>query len=312
MAVLVTGSIAVDHIMVFRDRFKNHILPDKVHVLNVAFHVPSLRKTYGGCGANIAFHLRALGSEPILLGTVGQDFGDYAEWLDRHGVRRDHVRELLDAYTAQAFITTDLDDNQITAFHPGAMDRAHEARFEDVKDIFEVAIVAPNGKRAMQETASGLKARGVATVIDPGQGIPQFDRDELRELIEGAAVFVVNDYEWSLTRDKTGWDDSALAERVGAVVVTSGEKGSLLLERGRETHVDAVRAAEVVDPTGCGDAYRAGLLHGLAKGLPLETCCRIGSLMGALKVAAEGPQGVCVDSAAFQERFAAEFGTPLT
>ena len=214
MAVLVTGSIAVDHIMVFRDRFKNHILPDKVHVLNVAFHVPSLRKTYGGCGANIAFHLRALGSEPILLGTVGQDFGDYAGWLDAHDVRRDHVRELADAYTAQAFITTDLDDNQITAFHPGAMDRAHEARLDDVAEDLAVGIVAPNGKQAMQDNARGLKARGVTTVIDPGQGLPQFDGDELRELVEGASVFIVNDYEWSLTRDKTGWDEDAIAQQL--------------------------------------------------------------------------------------------------
>ena len=311
MAILVTGSIAVDHIMLFRDRFRNHILPDKVHMINVAFHVPSLRKSFGGCGANIAYNLRQLGEDPILLGAVGNDFGEYKAWLDRHGIRRDGVRELADAYTAQAFITTDLDDNQITAFHSGAMDRAHEARLDDVREPLDVAIVSPNGKRAMQEYARALKARGVELVMDPGQGIPQFDREELRELVEGSAVYVVNDYEWSLTLERTGWDERELERRVGAVVVTLGEQGSRLRQGEREVRVPAVRADALVDPTGCGDAYRAGLLYGRARGLPLETCCRVGSLLGALKVAVEGPQGLELDPRAFRERFAGEFGVEL-
>jgi adenosine kinase len=311
MSILVTGSIAVDHIMVFQDRFRNRILPEKVHVLNVSFHVPTLRKSFGGCGANIAYHLRQLGDDPILLGTAGQDFAQYAAWLDRHGVRRDHVRELEDAWTAQAFITTDLDDNQITAFHPGAMDRAHEARVEDVSRAFRIAIVSPNGKRAMQEYARTLKARRVELVMDPGQGLGQFDRDELRELIDGSSIYVVNDYEWSLTLERSEWDEDALAERVGAVVVTLGEKGSRVREVGRWTEIAPVAADVVVDPTGCGDAYRAGLLHGRAHGLPLERACQVGSLLGALKVAVPGPQGLVVDRQAFRARFAREFGVEV-
>jgi adenosine kinase len=311
MSILVTGSIAVDHIMVFQDRFRNRILPDKVHMLNVSFHVPTLRKSFGGCGANIAYHLRQLGDDPILLGTVGQDFAEYAAWLDRHGVRRDRVRVLDDAWTAQAFITTDLDDNQITAFHPGAMDRAHEARLEDVAEPVRVAIVSPNGKRAMQEYARALKARGVELVVDPGQGLGQFERDELRELIAGASVYVVNDYEWSLSLERSGWSEEDLCAQVGAVVVTLGESGSRLYSGGRWSDVRAVKAEVVVDPTGCGDAYRAGLLHGRARGLPLERACQVGSLLGACKVGVPGPQGLVLDRQAFRARFAREFGAEL-
>jgi adenosine kinase len=311
VAILVTGSIAIDHIMVFRDRFRNHILPDKVHLLNVAFHVPEMRKSFGGCGANIAYNLRQLGDDPILLATAGQDFAEYAAWLDRHGVRRDRVRVLDDAFTAQAFITTDLDDNQITAFHPGAMDRAHEATLDDVPEPIEIAIVSPNGKRAMQEYACSLKARGVELVVDPGQGLGQFDRDELRDLIGGAAIYVVNDYEWSLSLERSEWSEAELAERVGAIVVTLGEAGSRLWHDGRWRDVPAVRADVVVDPTGCGDAYRAGLLHGRARGLSIERACQVGSLLGACKVAVPGPQGLVLDRQAFRARFAREFGAEL-
>jgi adenosine kinase len=312
MSILVTGSIAIDHIMVFRDRFRNHILPDRIHTLNVSFHVPTLRKSFGGTGANVAFALRRLGDDPLLLGAVGSDFDEYAAWLDRHGVRRDAVRVLSDAFTAQCFITTDLDDNQITAFHSGAMDRAHEARLEDVREPIEVAIVAPNGKRAMQEYARGLKARGVPTLIDPGQGLPLFEREELVELLEGAAVYVVNDYEWSLTLEKTGLDEEEVVKRVGALVVTLGEHGSRIRSGPRRFEIPAVPARVVVDPTGCGDAYRAGLLHGLARGLPLETCGRLGSLLGSLTVEREGTQCLDVSPDALRARFQREFGAPLS
>ena len=311
MSILVTGSIAVDHIMVFRGRFRERILPDRVHVLNVSFHVPSLRKSWGGCAANIAYHLRQLGADPILLGTAGHDFGEYAQWMDRHGIRRRWIRVLADEYTAQAFITTDLDDNQITAFHSGAMDRAHEARLADVDEAYRVAIVAPNGKRAMQEYARELKARGVELVTDPGQGLGQFERDELRELLDGSSVYVVNDYEWSLTLERSGLDEDAIAARVGAVVVTLGEKGARIRRGDDEIAVAPVHAAAVVDPTGCGDAFRAGLLYGRAQGLPLERACQIGSLLGALKVEVEGPQGLVLDGRSFRERFAREFGAAL-
>ncbi|MCZ6464398.1 MAG: PfkB family carbohydrate kinase, partial [Proteobacteria bacterium] len=229
MSILVTGSIAFDHIMVFEDRFRNHILPDKVHMLNVSFLVPSLEKRWGGCAANIAYNLRILDVDPIVLATVGRDFGPYVEWMDRHGIRRDWIRVLEDAFTAQAFITTDLDDNQISAFHPGAMERAHEAPISGVEADLSVGIVAPNGKRAMQEHARALKERGVPCVIDPGQGLPMFDGDELLEMIDGSALYVANDYEWAMTLEKTGLDDNAIASRVDAVIVTRGEHGSWLL-----------------------------------------------------------------------------------
>jgi adenosine kinase len=311
MPILVSGSIAVDHIMVFRDRFQNHIQPDKIHVLNVAFHVPEMRKTWGGCGANIAFHLKRLGEEPLLVGAVGGDFEEYAAYLDANGVDRRHVAELRDTFTASCFITTDLDDNQITAFHPGAMDRAHEAPIASVRDAFEWGIVSPNGKEAMVQNARALKARGKKLVVDPGQGIPIFEPAEMEEFIEGATLFIVNDYEWGLVQAKTGLGEDALASRCGAVIVTLGEKGARLLADGGRTEIPPVAAERVVDPTGAGDAFRAGLLLGCARGLPIETSARIGSTLGAMKVAHEGPQGLRTDLAALQRRYEQAFGTPF-
>jgi adenosine kinase len=223
MSVLCSGSVAVDSIMVYRGRFQDVILPDKIRMLNVAFHVPELRKSFGGTAANIAFNLRLLGEDPILLATVGNDFAAYAAWLDRHGVRRDWIRVLEDEATAGAYIITDLDDNQIVGFHAGAMDRAHEANLADVATRFDIGIVSPNGKRAMVENARGLKARGVTVVIDPGQGLPLLECDELVELMEGASAYAVNDYEWSMTLEKTRLTEVEIARRVGAVVVTRGE-----------------------------------------------------------------------------------------
>jgi adenosine kinase len=312
VAVLCTGSVAVDHIMVYRGRFRDVILPDRIHMLNVAFHVPELRRSFGGCAANIAYHLRLLGEDPIVLATVGgEDFDAYAGWLDRHGIRRDHIVPLPGEATAGAYITTDLEDNQIIGFHPGAMDRAHEAGLERVTEPIELGIVSPNGKRAMIELARGLKQRGVPAVIDPGQGLPLFERDELVELIEGAAVFVVNDYEWSLTLSKSALSEPDLLRRVGAAVVTRGEKGSTLYRDGGALEIPPVPAARVVDPTGCGDAYRAALLHGLHRGLPLETCARMGSLMGSLEVAEAGTQSLALGPAEFRRRYAAAFGSEL-
>jgi adenosine kinase len=232
------------------------------------------------------------------------------------GVSTEDVLVLEDAFTAQAFITTDLDDNQITAFHPGAMERAHEASLASVSREIAVGIVGPNGKQAMVEHARGLKERGVPVIIDPGQGLPLFDGAELTQLLEGAAVYVVNDYEWALTLEKTGLDEDAIAERVGAVIVTLGDKGSSLRRGGcggvqlasDRVEVAAVRAEQVVDPTGCGDSYRAGLLHALHRGLDLEVGARLGSLFGALKVARPGPQSIPLDPAAFRARYEREFG----
>ncbi len=317
MSILVTGSVAIDHIMVFEDRFKNHILSDKVHMLNVAFFVPSMEKQWGGTGANIAYNLRVLGEDPILLAAVGSDLGPYAGWLDEHGIKRDWLLTLDDAFTAQCFITTDLDNNQITSFHPGAMERAHEAKLSSIGQKLACGIVAPNGKQAMQDYARQLKADGVPCVVDPGQGLPMFSGEELLELIEGASLFVVNDYEWSMTLQNTGVDEEAIAERVGALVVTRGGQGSLLRRGGLDTglmfegdrsEIPVVEAERVVDPTGCGDAYRSGLLYAIAKGLPLEVGARLGSLMGSLKVAEQGPQSIAHDLASVRARYEAAFG----
>ena len=308
MSVLCTGSIAVDHIMVFHGRFKELILPDKIHALNVAFHVPQLRRTYGGCAANIAFNLKLLGEDPVLLGTVGRDFNEYAGWLDRHGIRRDWIVELDGEATAGAYITTDLEDNQIIGFHPGAMDRAHEAPVSSVAEEIAIGIVSPNGKEAMVQHARDLKARGAATVVDPGQGLPLLDGPELLEMIEGADTYIVNDYEWSLTEKVTGLDLDGVASRVDTLIVTRGEKGSELHRDGRSETIPTVAAAEVVDPTGCGDAYRAGYLFGRRKGLSAQESCRIGSLMGSLMVEKPGTQSLEVDLDAIRERYQREFG----
>jgi adenosine kinase len=320
MSVLVTGSVAIDHIMVFEGLFKNHVLPEQIHRLNVAFLVPSLEKRWGGTGANIAFNLRLLGDDPVLLATVGSDLGGYAEWLDDHGVRRDYLRVLEDAFTAQCFITTDLDSNQLIVFHPGAMERAHEARLDGIREEISIGIVSPNGKQAMIEYATELKARQIPCVVDPGQQLPTFEGDELVALIEGASVLVVNDYEWLLTQEKTGLDEGAIADRVGALVVTQGAKGSMVRRGARAVNFEiesdrsdiaCVKAERVTDPTGCGDAYRSGLLYALSHGLSLETGTRLGSLMGALKVAGAGPQSIAHDFDGIAARFETEFGLKL-
>ncbi len=320
MSVLVTGSVAVDHIMVFEDHFKNHFVADKLEKLNVAFHVPSMTKKYGGTGANIAYNLCRLGIDPILLATVGPDLGPYADWMDQSGVRRDHLRVIDDEYTAACFITTDAANNQIISFHPGAMDRAHEAQVADVGEHFRVGIVSPNGRRAMIEYARDLKERGVPTVFDPGQGLPILDKDDLLTAITGAAVYIVNEYEWELTQEKTGLDEDGIAERVGALIVTMGEEGSMLRRGGLSagltmetdrSKIAAVAAEKVVDPTGCGDSYRAGLLFALANGLSLDTGTRLGSLMGSIKVAESGPQGITLDLAEIRSRYEREFDESL-
>jgi adenosine kinase len=281
-------------------------------MLNVAFHVPELRRSFGGCAGNIAYNLRLLGDDPIVLATVGaDDFDAYGAWLDRRGIRRDHIMGVAGEATAGAYITTDLEDNQIIGFHPGAMDRAHEAGLERVRDPIDLAIVSPNGKRAMQEHARTLKERGIPTVIDPGQGLPLFEQGELIELIEGADVYVVNDYEWSLTLSRSALSEEEVARRVGAVVVTRGEKGSTLRRGGDAVDIPPVPAERVVDPTGCGDAYRAAFLLGLRRGLPLETCARMGSLMGSLKVAEHGTQGLEITPEQFRERYARAFRAEL-
>lgn len=317
MSVLVTGSVAVDHIMVFEDHFSNHFVSDKLEKLNVAFHVPQMTKKYGGTGGNIAYNLARLGIDPILLAAVGPDLGAYGEWMDQSGVRRDHLYVIEDEYTSACFITTDAANNQLISFHPGAMDRAHERKIADVSEGFSVGIVSPNGRQAMIEYARDLKDRGVYTVFDPGQGLPILDKDDLLTALSGAAVYIVNEYEWELTREKTGLDEDAIAERVGALIVTRGEEGSLLRRGGLDcgisvendrSEIASVKASEVVDPTGCGDSYRAGLLYAIANDLSLETGTKLGSLMGSLKVARSGPQGIELDLDGIRARYQQVFG----
>ena len=237
MSILVTGSLAIDRIMVFPDRFKNHILPDKLHILSVSFHVPEMREFFGGCAGNIAYGLKLLGADPLIMASAGRDFGAYADWLDRHGIRRDGIQIHDDAHTAQCFITTDLDDNQIVAFHPGAMERASELRVEERSDEISLAIVGPDDNAAMRKHAAALKQKGVPTVIDPGQQLINFDPDGLLTFLEGAHVFVANDYEWAVTLERTGIAEDELARRAGAIIVTRGAKGSTILQAGRRTEV---------------------------------------------------------------------------
>ena len=308
MRILVSGSVALDHIMVFPDRFANHILPDKVHALNVSFNITSLKTHFGGVAANIAYHLKWLGAEPIVLAAVGSDFHPYAEWLDRCGVRRDHIAVCDDVRTPQGFVTTDLDDCQIWAFYEGAMARAHVARVEDVRDELELAIVSSNSRRAMVEHARALKARRVPTWIDPSHGLPILSRDELVEMIEGAAGYFVNDYEWALTQQHTGLSESELEKRCGAIVITRGPEGSEVRSRGRRIAIPPVPATQVVDPTGCGDAYRAGFLYGVANGHPFEVSGRMGSVLGSCQVEVRGTQVLEIGLAELRARYARAFG----
>jgi adenosine kinase len=311
MSILVTGSLAIDRIMVFPDRFKNHILPDKLHILSVSFHVPEMREFFGGCAGNIAYGLKLLGADPLIFAAAGRDFVAYAAWLDQHGIRRDAIRIFDDAHTAQCFITTDLDDNQIVAFHPGAMERAGTLRIEDVKETITHAIVGPDDNAAMRQHAAALKKRGVPTVIDPGQQLINFDGPGLLAFLEGAHVYIVNDYEWAVTLDRTGVAEDELAKRANAIIVTRGAEGSTIFEGGKRIDVPAAAAEKVVDPTGCGDAYRAGLLYGMERGLPLATAGRIGSLMGCLAVEQRGTQSVSIDAAGLRARYQKAFGEPF-
>jgi adenosine kinase len=307
MSALICGSFAYDTIMVFNDHFKNHILPDKVHLLNVSFQVPTMRREFGGCAGNIAYNLKLLGGEPLPLGAVGRDFGPYAEWMDRHGISRAHVKVCEDTYTAQAFITTDLSDNQITAFHPGAMNRSHEAAVKTATGV-KLGIVAPDGREGMIQHARDFAAAGVPFIFDPGQGMPLFDGKDLLTFLEQATWVTVNDYEAGLMEDRTGLALTELAARVKAFVVTRGGDGSQILTNGQRIDIPAARIAQAVDPTGCGDAYRAGLLYGLLNDMDWKTTGRIASLMGAIKIEYHGTQNHRFTRDAFAQRFKESFG----
>ena len=307
MSALICGSFAYDTIMVFHDRFKNHILPDKVHILNVAFHVPDMRREFGGCAANIAYNLKLLGGEPLPMGTVGTDFAPYAAWMDRNGISRKHVTVVEDTYTAQAFITTDLDDNQIIAFHPGAMDHAHRNKIEDAGNV-TIGMVSPDGRTGMLEHATEFAEAGIPFIFDPGQGLPLFGGEELMDFIAKASYVCVNDYESQLICDRTGLSPHEIAERVDALIITRGGKGSEIYLPNHRIDIPAAQAREVIDPTGCGDAYRAGLLYGLAQGMDWETTARLAAVMGALKIEQAGAQNHTPDRPQIADRFVEAFG----
>jgi adenosine kinase len=307
-AALICGSVAYDTILVFPDRFKAHILPDKIHILNVAFLVPEMRREFGGCAANIAYSLRLLGDIGLPMATAGHDFGPYRERLKGLGIRLDHVTIIEDAFTAQAFITTDLDDNQITAFHPGAMQQAHINQVSQAAADVAVGVVAPDGRQAMIEHAAQFAAAGIPFIFDPGQGLPMFGADELNTFIEQATWVAVNDYEWGLLQQKTGLTAADIAAKVEALIVTCGAAGSMIYAGGRIMTIPSVKPRAIVDPTGCGDAYRAGLIHGLLRGLDWETTGRVASLMGSIKIESRGPQNHDFTPEDFRGRYRHIFG----
>jgi adenosine kinase len=307
MSALICGSIAYDTIMVFPDRFKNHILPDKVHMLNVSFLVPQMRREYGGCAGNIAYNLSLLGDAPVLMATVGGDFAPYSNWLDENGISRKHVKVLDDHYTGQAFITTDQDDNQITAFHPGAMGESHQNKVSDADGV-TLGIVSPDGRDGMIQHARQFAEADIPFIFDPGQGMPMFDGDDLKRFVEQATWVTLNDYEAQLMCDRTGMSVEQLAEQVKALIVTRGGEGSLVYTEGKCIEIPSARPAQICDPTGCGDAYRAGLLHGLMHDMDWETTGRIASLMGCIKIEHYGTQNHRFDKDGFAVRFQKEFG----
>lgn len=296
MATLICGSLAFDTIMSFEGRFAEQILPDQLHILNVSFLVPSLRRDFGGCAGNIAYAMRQLGGTPLPVATLGNDGGDYLARLRQLDISTEFVRTMDDTYTAQAMIMTDRDNNQITAFHPGAMMQAHRTRIA-AHDGVRLGIISPDGRDAMLQHAEQFRAAGIPFVFDPGQGLPMFNGDELAHFVELATWVTVNDYEGRMLCDRMGIELDELSRRVQGLVVTLGGEGCDIWEAGVRSRVPPVQAASVVDPTGCGDAWRGALLHGLEQGWPLARCAALGNRLGALKIASRGPQNYQVDGA---------------
>ena len=310
MSALICGSVAYDTIMVFRDQFKNHILPEKVHMLSVSFLAPDMRKEYGGCAGNIAYNLHMIGGDALPMATVGKDFGSYAEWMDECGINRKFVSIVDSEFTAQAFITTDLEANQIAAFHPGAMAFSHLNDVHDAEDV-ELGIVAPDGRDGMLQHAAQFAEAEIPFIFDPGQAMPLYDGEDLRRFIEQAKYVTVNDYEWSLLQDKSGWNEQEVLEHVDALLITRGALGSLIHTKSETYDIPPARAEEVIDPTGCGDAHRAGLIHGLVNGMDWETTGRLGSLMGSIKISSHGTQNHRIEASELGDRFKECFGREL-
>ena len=294
MAAIICGSLAFDTIMTFEGRFAEQILPDQLHILNVSFLVPALRRDFGGCAGNIAYSLNALGGTPLPMATVGSDGAEYLLRLKTLGISTEYVREVGDTYTAQAMIMTDHDNNQITAFHPGAMMQAHTTAITARSDV-KLGIISPDGRDAMLQHAAQFKAADIPFVFDPGQGLPMFDGADLARFIDQSSWVTVNDYEGKMLNDRTGWSNAEISRRVKGLVVTLGAEGCEVWVDGEKTVVPPVKAAAVVDPTGCGDAWRGALLHGLEQGWSLARCAALGNQIGALKIAQRGPQNYTVN-----------------
>ena len=310
MRTLITGSIAYDTIMVFEDQFKNHILPEQAHILNVSFLVPGMTRHHGGCAGNIAYTLKLLGGDPVIMATVGEDFGPYSRWLDEKGLSKEHITEVEGTFTAQCFITTDIDNNQINAFHPGAMNHAHLNKISQASDI-GLGIVGPDGRDAMIQHAAGFAKAGIPFIFDPGQGMPMFDGEELMTFLDHATYAIVNDYESEMLLSKTGLTLDELSGKVDTLIVTRGGKGSEVYVNGETIMIPVAPISEAVDPTGCGDAYRAGVMHGIATGRDWKTAAQIGALCGAIKIEHAGTQnhGFTIDE--FAERYQTAFGEAL-
>ncbi len=305
--ILVTGSIAYDTIMVFPDRFRNHLLPDQLHILNVCFLTPEMRREYGGTAGNVAYNLRLLGEDPLVMASVGEDIAPYLERFGKLGLDSRLLRRIPGQFTAQAFITTDLDDNQITAFHPGAMNHSHENHV-GAELRAGIAIIGPDGKQGMLQHARECANLGVPFLFDPGQGLPMFSGDEIAELLREADYVAVNDYEGKMLEEKTGRKLDELARQVKALVVTLGAQGSLLLAAGQRLEVPCVQADSVIDPTGCGDAYRAALLYGIAQGWDWMNTGKLAAVMGAIKIAHRGAQNHKTGRDEIETRFRRAFG----
>jgi len=311
MHTLICGSMAYDTIMVFQDQFKKHILPEKIHMLNVAFLVPEMRREFGGCAGNIAYNLKLLGGNPLIMATVGDDFSTYAARLEKLDLTQAHIRNIPGSYTGQAFITTDLDDNQITAFHPGAMSFSEQNHVSEAKTV-SLGIVSPDGREGMLQHAREFREAGIPWVFDPGQGMPMFTGDELLHFVAQADYVTTNDYEAQLLQDKTGTKVDELAKGKRAFIITRGGEGSTIYADGKEFAIPCAKPAALRDPTGCGDAYRAGLLHGIHQGWDWETTGRLASLMGTVKIASRGGQNHAFTRDELQALFKQHFGFAIT
>ena len=308
MKALICGSFAFDTIMVFPDQFKNHILPDKVHILNVSFMVPDMRREFGGCAGNIAYNLNLLSDHVLPMGTVGHDFEPYERWIDNNSIDRSHVTVIDDAFTAQAFITTDLDDNQITAFHPGAMGMSHFNKVTDASDI-SIGIISPDGRDGMIEHATQFADANIPFIFDPGQGMPMFNGEELTNFVDQATWMTLNDYEWQMFQKKTGLGLDDVKGRLEALIVTRGSEGSRIHTKEKLYEIPIAMPEVITDPTGCGDAFRAGMLYGLMNDMDWETTGRIASLMGAFKIEQHGTQNHRLSMEEFRARYSEAFAS---